>query len=205
MPITPENKPPLSSNQISWILTIGALVLVLPYAVGFLYAIFALPLYAVACQSETSRDVIIGQVAKHIRPEDYLTFLAGKGCVAPPPQRPPPEVPCPDSTQPGYDPQCMVNQIIRRSLQSIDERYRGVHRYFNDDLIGRLFSYMGDAYFKAAVKGSEFAVDLHDKNPLFRAFAWVIVGAGVLAGVTFVRRLSTRIADAIFDRWKGGL
>jgi len=171
MPEATRGEPPLSAEQISWIVTVGAFLLILPYAVGFLYAVFALPLYAVACKGETSREAILGQVVKPIREEDYLTFLAGKGCALPPPPSPRPEVQCVPQGQPGYDPQCSVNGVLRRSLESIDERYRGVHPYFNDDLIGRLFSYMGDAYFKAAIRGTEVAVDLQARNPLFRGLA----------------------------------
>jgi hypothetical protein len=75
MPEATKSEPPLSANQISWFVTVGAFLLILPYAVGFLYAVFALPLYAVACKGETSREAILGQAAKPIREEKYHAFL----------------------------------------------------------------------------------------------------------------------------------
>jgi hypothetical protein len=62
---------------------------------------------------------------------------------------------------------------------------------------------MGDAYFKAAIRGTEVAVDLQARNPLFRGLAWAFLVVVTYAAVRIVRRLSTRIADAIFDHWKG--
>lgn len=198
------NKSPISANLLSWIVWAGILVVALPYAVGFLYAIFALPLYAAACLGVTEREAVVGQVLKPIKEEDYLAFLAGKNCKAPPPQPLPQPTPCVAQGQQGYDPQCSVNEILRRSLGSIDERYRGVHRYFNDDAVARLLGYMGDGYFNAAVRGTRVAIDLHTRSALFRVLVWLflIVATGAIAII--VKRLSTRIADAIFDRWKGG-
>jgi hypothetical protein len=62
---------------------------------------------------------------------------------------------------------------------------------------------MGDAYFKAAVRGTEVAVDLQARNPLFRALAWGFLLVVAYIATLVIRRLSTRIADAIFERWKG--
>jgi hypothetical protein len=43
--------------------------------------------------------------------------------------------PAPAIGQP--DPQASVNDILNPSLGSINECYRGVHSYFNDDVVGR--------------------------------------------------------------------
>jgi hypothetical protein len=42
---------------------------------------------------------------------------------------------------PYADPQASTNNIFSQSLGSIDERYRGSHPYFNDDVIGRALSW----------------------------------------------------------------
>jgi hypothetical protein len=96
-----KNEPPISANQLSWTVWVGNVVVVLPYAVGFLYAIFALPLYAAACLGMTEREAVVGQVLKPIKEEDYLAFLAGKNCKAPPPQPLPPSTPCVAQGQPA--------------------------------------------------------------------------------------------------------
>ena len=41
------------------------------------------------------------------------------------------------------NPQGSVNNILNQSLGSINETYRGMHQWFNDDLIGNLFSQIG--------------------------------------------------------------
>jgi hypothetical protein len=184
---------------LSWFITAALLLVVLPYAVGFLYAILALPLHAVACEGATGLDAILGRSVRSINEIDYLTFLAGKGCKFP---QPPLDRPSCNYICRADDPQCAVNKILCQSLGSIDESYRGVHQYFNDDFIGALFRYMGDAYFNAAVTGTRFAISLHNSSPLFRAIVWLFL---LVCGIAFpvaIRRLATRIADHIFDWWE---
>jgi len=50
----------------------------------------------------------------------------------------------------GTDPQASVNNILNQSLGSINECYRGVHEYFNDDVVGWA---MKQVFTKAAEPG----------------------------------------------------
>jgi len=50
--------------------------------------------------------------------------------------------------QAAGDPQAGVNEILNQSLGSVDECYRGMHSYFNDDIVG----YLASAGFSAVIK-----------------------------------------------------
>ncbi|HEY9790844.1 MAG TPA: hypothetical protein V6D22_10625, partial [Candidatus Obscuribacterales bacterium] len=46
------------------------------------------------------------------------------------------------------NPQGQVGAVVAQSLGSINETYRGMHQWFNDDLVGNLFSQIGQLFGK---------------------------------------------------------
>jgi hypothetical protein len=55
-------------------------------------------------------------------------------------------------SEPGLDPQASINNVIAQSLGSINECYRGVHEFFNDDLVGWALEKSMNLLFREAAK-----------------------------------------------------
>jgi hypothetical protein len=62
------------------------------------------------------------------------------------------ELPTVAPTSSGLDPQAAINNVIAQSLESINECYRGVHAFFNDDLIGWGLEKATDLLFREAAR-----------------------------------------------------
>jgi len=76
------------------------------------------------------------------------------------------ELPAPDQStpgQPGSDPQASINSVLSQSLASIDECYRGMHQFFNDDLIGSTLQRGMDMLFHSATQPGGVC-DLYTRN-----------------------------------------
>ncbi len=88
---------------------------------------------------------------------------------------------------PEGTPQADVNTIVSNTLRTIDGSSGGMHQYFNDDLVGNLFSGIG------AWLGENVAIPfwngLMEKNPV------CIIIAVVLAG--FLLRGGAKLFDAL--------
>jgi hypothetical protein len=140
-----SNSSPVA-NFISGGVIIVALAVGLPYVVGFLFPLAMLPFYGFICLHETSTTDAIKSAVSPVDQSSFFYFLSGQGCVAPAPL---PSAPA--SSCPGDDPQCAASEILNHSFGSVDSTYRGVHQFFSDDLLSRLFSYLGSAYVDAAV------------------------------------------------------
>ena len=176
-------------QTVTWVAAGIIALLTLPFFAGFVYPILMLPFYSYICLGRTSATDVVASASNPVDVANYIYFLSGKGCKIPPPPPPSYEAPCTTD-----DPQCSVNGVIRKSLETIGPGYHGVHQYFNEGLISWR-RYMGEAYPRAAYAGTMWAVELHNTNTLFQAFTLLVFGVIAIAFPVIIKRASERIAD----------
>ncbi len=175
-------------------LIVGLFLLVLlPYAAGFLYAVIMMPAYSFVCHGKSDRADILHDVIQPVDIADYRYFLMGRGCHLPRPVS--------QSSLPlcaGDDLQCRANSILSQSLGGITESPGGTTRFFGDDIVSALLGYVAGAYATAANTGAMLAISLRNTNTIFQTivalfFLFVIGIFGTLAAYT-----GKKIGDKIF-------
>jgi hypothetical protein len=177
-----------------WLVTAALLLVTLPYVFGFLYAVLMLPARSMICEGKFGTSDVIRDTISPVDVADYRYFLMGKGCHVPPPAE------ASTITCAAGDVQCATNAILNASLGGIESGYRGTHQFFGDDIVSRLFSYMGDAYPRAATAGTMLAIELHNTNTIFQALTLLFFAVLAIAFPIVVTRLAQWAADRIVPK-----
>jgi hypothetical protein len=94
----------------------------------------------------------------------------------------------------GVSPQGSTSNVLNESLNSIDETYRGKHQFFNDDMVGNLFSTLFGLIQVNLIE--PFIQGVGEGNPL----CLLGLGALVLVGMGFFHRMGGRCCDAMLGQ-----
>jgi hypothetical protein len=171
-----------------WLVMAALLLVTLPYAGGFLYAVLLFPAHSIICNGKFGQSDVIRDAINPVDVADYLYFLSGNGCHAPTPVQQMPQTPCNDL-------RCVFNS----NLGQINSTYRGAHQYYNDDIFGWMLDAYGNAATQAGVAGSMLAVQLLNTNTIFQTLAMLFfLGLAIGFGA-----IITNLAQWLTDRITG--
>jgi len=178
-----------------WVLLIVLAFSLGPYLLGGLYTWLAVPVYSQVCEGQP-----FAFLAHPLSQENYTLFLFNKGCnleeVMEKKKKENEEAERVCGSKTGAD------RILCYSLWSIRPDYRGTHRWFNDDLIGNLWTNLTAllvTHFKdGVILGAELLVPLMNQNVLLKG-VFCLLYAGLIA---FLGYLLSNFAHDVYTSLK---